>query len=148
MGQADSGLRGVDEIPPGGYDASQMRTTRATTTPKARRRARARRAVSMRQIQAVVDQIARQFSPRKVILFGSHARGRAGPDSDVDLLVVTDKPTDADSSLRILRAIDYGFSLDLVVCDEARLRRRILLGDFFLMDVTEQGKALYERTDR
>lgn len=30
----------------------------------------------------------RQFKPEKVILFGSHASGTAGPDSDVDLLVV------------------------------------------------------------
>ncbi len=28
------------------------------------------------------------FNPRRVILFGSAARGLAGPDSDIDLLVV------------------------------------------------------------
>jgi predicted nucleotidyltransferase len=36
----------------------------------------------------MVDRIVRQFQPERVILFGSHARGEAGPDSDVDLLVV------------------------------------------------------------
>jgi predicted nucleotidyltransferase len=29
-----------------------------------------------------------KFHPEKIILFGSHARGDAGPDSDVDLLIV------------------------------------------------------------
>jgi len=41
-----------------------------------------------RAIQAMVRRIVRRFRPERVILFGSHARGEAGPDSDVDLLVV------------------------------------------------------------
>jgi transcriptional regulator with XRE-family HTH domain len=32
--------------------------------------------------------IAERFHPERIILFGSHARGTASPDSDVDLLVV------------------------------------------------------------
>jgi predicted nucleotidyltransferase len=36
----------------------------------------------------MVGRIVRQFTPDKIILFGSHARGNAGPDSDVDLLIV------------------------------------------------------------
>jgi len=36
----------------------------------------------------MVERIVRRFAPEKIILFGSHARGDAGPDSDVDLLVV------------------------------------------------------------
>lgn len=39
-------------------------------------------------IRKMVRRIVRQFAPDKIILFGSHARGDAGPDSDVDLLVV------------------------------------------------------------
>ena len=39
-------------------------------------------------ITEMVERIVRQFDPEKVILFGSHARGDAGPDSDVDLLIV------------------------------------------------------------
>jgi predicted nucleotidyltransferase len=41
-----------------------------------------------REIQRMVRRIVRDFHPERVILFGSHARGEAGPDSDVDLLVV------------------------------------------------------------
>jgi len=36
----------------------------------------------------MVRRIVRRFHPERIILFGSHARGEAGPDSDVDLLVV------------------------------------------------------------
>jgi len=35
-----------------------------------------------------VRRIAERFSPDKIILFGSCARGDAGPDSDIDLLVL------------------------------------------------------------
>ena len=40
------------------------------------------------QIQKMVERIVGQFQPEKIILFGSHARGDAGLDSDVDLLIV------------------------------------------------------------
>jgi len=39
-------------------------------------------------IDEMVRRIVDRFDPERVILFGSHARGSAGPDSDVDLLVV------------------------------------------------------------
>ncbi|MFY4730924.1 nucleotidyltransferase domain-containing protein [Nitrospira sp. BLG_2] len=43
-------------------------------------------------VQAVIAEMVRRiverFHPERIILFGSHARGTAGPHSDVDLLVV------------------------------------------------------------
>lgn len=36
----------------------------------------------------MVARIVKRFHPDQIILFGSYARGDAGPDSDVDLLVV------------------------------------------------------------
>jgi predicted nucleotidyltransferase len=41
-----------------------------------------------KQIRHMVRRIVADFDPDQIILFGSHARGQAGPDSDVDLLVV------------------------------------------------------------
>jgi len=41
-----------------------------------------------RYIRQMVERITKRFQPEKIILFGSHARGHAGPDSDVDLLIV------------------------------------------------------------
>jgi len=45
-------------------------------------------------LQDIVDRLVRCSDPRRIILFGSRARGEAGPDSDVDLLVVEDQPFD------------------------------------------------------
>ena len=47
--------------------------------------------MTSRQLQRTIDgmvrRIVERFRPDRVILFGSHARGTAGADSDVDLLV-------------------------------------------------------------
>jgi predicted nucleotidyltransferase len=42
-------------------------------------------------LQRAVEVLAREMKPRKIILFGSTARGEAGPDSDIDLLVVLER---------------------------------------------------------
>lgn len=39
-------------------------------------------------IAEMVRRIVERFHPDRIILFGSHARGTADPNSDVDLLVV------------------------------------------------------------
>jgi predicted nucleotidyltransferase len=44
--------------------------------------------VSRRDIGKYVDSLARSFAPERVILYGSYARGDAGDDSDVDMLVI------------------------------------------------------------
>src|SRR5712692_6745559 len=44
------------------------------------------------QTNELLNEIKRRIlaasDPEQIILFGSHARGNAGPDSDIDLLVV------------------------------------------------------------
>ena len=106
------------------------------------------KSVTMRELRALARLIGTEFSPSRVILFGSHARGDAGPDSEVDLLVVTDRPMGNDTSLKIRRKFDYSFPLDLIVCDSRRLAQRIEAGDYFLQDAVRFGKVLYEKPDR
>jgi uncharacterized protein len=40
------------------------------------------------KIESLISEIAREFKPQRIILFGSYASGNATPDSDVDILVV------------------------------------------------------------
>ena len=47
-----------------------------------------RKRIPQTVIRRLARQIAKQFKPQKIILFGSHAREMAAPDSDVDLVVV------------------------------------------------------------
>lgn len=44
--------------------------------------------IAQTAIRQMTNRIAKRFKPDKIVLFGSHARGTAGPDSDVDLLVI------------------------------------------------------------
>src|SRR5713101_6179605 len=71
--------------------------------------------IPMRVIRRYARAIAEQFHPDKIILFGSHAYGTPHEDSDVDLLVVMPARNQIDQALRIDRAIDPPFLLDLIV---------------------------------
>jgi predicted nucleotidyltransferase len=97
------------------------------------------------EIQQLADDIVRHFRPEQIILFGSHARGEAGPDSDVDLLVVMPH---ADHSSRkaaeITQRVHPGrFPVDLIVRSPATLRERLSMNDWFLRDVMREGRVLY-----
>ena len=96
-------------------------------------------------IDDVVDQIATQFRPKQIILFGSYAYGQPRPESDLDLLVVMDTPLRQREQRRLIRqAINYNFGLDLIVRKPATLAQRLAWGDFFLREITEKGKVMYE----
>lgn len=69
---------------------------------------------------AMAEALAREFSPERIVLFGSRARGGASPDSDVDLLAivrsVTDRRALAVSMRRALRP--FGVPKDVLVLTE------------------------------
>jgi predicted nucleotidyltransferase len=106
-----------------------------------------RKSIPMRTIRALAKHIADNFDPDEVILFGSYAYGKPEAWSDVDLLVVMETPKgEAETSLEIYRALPrITFSLDIVVRSREVIERRKKLGDWFLIDITEKGKVLYER---
>ena len=87
-------------------------------------------------IRRMVEQIVDAFHPEKVILFGSHARGMATPESDVDVLVVMPTKDPVAQACRIRLAVEHPFPLDLLVGARAPGReiesgRPILAGDSF-----------------
>ena len=64
-------------------------------------------------LERVVEEICGQFGPTKVILFGSYASGQPGPDSDVDLLVVTLAPPNWREAHRFGMELESRFGLRL-----------------------------------
>jgi predicted nucleotidyltransferase len=101
----------------------------------------------MAAIRRYARAIARRFHPDKVILFGSYAYGHPHEASDVDILVVMPAANEIDQSIRIWRALDAPFPLDLIVRTPRNLRWRLAQGDWFLREVIDKGKVLYEKTD-
>jgi predicted nucleotidyltransferase len=70
--------------------------------------------VSLRQIRQFVAEIARQFEPQRIVLFGSYATGKFTVDSDVDLLVVMNcRGKTIEKEIQIRQAIHAPFPLDL-----------------------------------
>jgi predicted nucleotidyltransferase len=98
-----------------------------------------------KQIQGVCDQIVRWFHPERIILFGSYAYGNPSPDSDVDLLVVMQyEGSSREQAAKIRSLIDTPVALDLLVRTPEQISERLAMGDFFLSDITTQGKVIYE----
>lgn len=98
----------------------------------------------------MVRRIVRRFHPDRVILFGSHARGNAGPDSDVDLLVVM--PI---SGSRREKAIEIGVALhgfgvgkDIVVTTPEDFAWRKEIPGTIERPADREGKVLYGRPKR
>lgn len=108
-----------------------------------------RKRIPMKTIRAIADHIAEKFDPEEIILFGSHAYGKPTAWSDVDLLVVMDTPKgeELNKSLEIRKSLpSLTFGLDVVVRSRKVIEKRKKLGDWFLVDVTQKGKVLYERS--
>src|SRR5436309_391098 len=99
------------------------------------------------KIREMVRRIVERFHPEMVILFGSHARGTAGPDSDADLLVVmpltTSKRKQATEIDLALVGLDLGADVIVVTPEEVE-RYRDSVGTI-VQPALREGKVLYER---
>lgn len=97
-------------------------------------------------VESAVERIVEQFHPAKVILFGSHARGSAGPDSDVDLLVVMNvKESKRHQAVEIdLALADRTFPLDVIVVTPEEFERYRNVVGHILYPVAREGKVLYD----
>jgi predicted nucleotidyltransferase len=107
------------------------------------------RCAKLTEIKMQADRIVEKFAPEKIILFGSYARGNPTVESDVDLLVIVDtnKSTWKLSS-EISLALDHTFPLDIIVKTHQQIKQRLENGDFFIEDILNHGKIIYERTDQ
>ena len=97
------------------------------------------------EIKHLCEQIAREFRPHKIILFGSHAYGKPMWDSDVDLLVIMPfKGRHTSKAIEILNRLNPTTAVDLLVRTPKEVEKRLAMGDFFMREIIEQGKVMYE----
>ena len=104
--------------------------------------------VSLRVIRRYARQVAEQFDPDQIILFGSHAYGVPNADSDVDLLVVMPARNQLHQAYRIRLATDAPFPMDLIVRTPNKLQRFLDDGESFHTEIVSRGKVLYEKNGR
>ena len=92
-----------------------------------------------------IESIVRTYHPAQVILFGSQARGDAGPDSDVDLLVVFDEKVDRrERQVEIRRLLrDAPFAKDVLVASTIDLPNAAR--GTAIAEAIHEGVVVYER---
>ena len=97
---------------------------------------------------ALIEEAARRIVETapgaRVILFGSHARGEAGPDSDVDLLVVEPRVADRFAEIVRLQRVLAPLRLpaDVVVVSEAHVEEWGDVASTMLHDALREGRVL------
>jgi predicted nucleotidyltransferase len=98
----------------------------------------------------IIDEAGRRIAAAapgaRVILFGSHARGEAGPDSDVDLLVIEPHVRDRFAEIVRLQRVLAPLRLpaDVVVRSEEHVRDWCDVENTMLRDALREGRVLAE----
>jgi len=98
--------------------------------------------------EPLLRSIVAYFQPRRIILFGSRARGTFDPDSDIDLLVLVDDDAPADKlTLRagFDAASDYPGATDIVPCRLATFAARSNTVGTLCNTAVREGIVVYER---
>ena len=87
-----------------------------------------------------------EFSPERIILFGSHAWGHPNKNSDVDLLVVVSE-SDQPAPRRAARAYsclrEVPLPLDILVKTQAEVERTRHVPASLVNEIYERGRVLY-----
>ena len=93
-------------------------------------------------LSEVVRRLVEAYSPERIYLFGSVARGEAGPDSDYDIMVIV--PDDAPPERLAYRALrGTGTAADVVVWPRSGFERRARVAASLPATVAREGMLLY-----
>jgi predicted nucleotidyltransferase len=103
--------------------------------------------IPMAAIRRFARRIAERFHPQKIILFGSYAYGTPHNESDVDLLVIMPAYNVVNQAIRIGMAFERPFSFDLIVRTPKQIEMGFRDNNWFLREIVEKGKVLYEAPD-
>ena len=100
--------------------------------------------ISQKVLEKIVRRIVKIAKPQKIILFGSAARGKMGPDSDLDIQVVTDCDHRRNTARKI-RGQLFGINvpIDIIVAKPEDIER---YGDsigLIYRPALREGKVLY-----
>ena len=97
---------------------------------------------------SLLKSIVEVYAPRRVVLFGSRARGDDTADSDIDVVVVLDDNAPAEAlSWRLRNAARDGYSgpVDIIPCRESVLAERARALGSFADTVLREGVVVYAR---
>jgi uncharacterized protein len=93
-----------------------------------------------------VQRLVEAFRPERIYVFGSQARGTAGPNSDIDILIVVDE---TDEPMYRLDQQGYGvlepyrLPIELVFITRSDFERRLPTVASLPATVVREGRLLY-----
>ena len=103
--------------------------------------------ITEQAIQMMVERLVDRFDHDQIILFGSQARGTAGPSSDVDLLVIM--PVSGSKRARQLELRmalhDIAVPKDIILATPEEVARRRDIVGTIIRPALREGKVLYAR---
>lgn len=100
-----------------------------------------------KQVEEIASKIVDKFNPVRIVLFGSHARGDADDESDVDLFVEMESDRRPPERAIEVNAV-FGlrpWPLDVVVYTPAEVARLRKVRGTLLSVIEAEGEVLYER---
>lgn len=98
-----------------------------------------------RILDQMVATLVDRWRPERIILFGSQATGRAGMNSDIDLLVViSDEAYYRNVSVDMRRALDqFPSAKDIVVARHSTVERKGNVIGTVYREALREGRTLY-----
>jgi uncharacterized protein len=102
-------------------------------------------------LAAMVKTVVREIDPERIILFGSHARGDARVDSDIDLLIVEREPFGPGRSRwkeieRVRQCLSpFRIPKDILVYSSDEVAKWQHSINHIIARSLREGKLLYER---
>jgi predicted nucleotidyltransferase len=100
--------------------------------------------VSDGELASLVRGLRERYKPKRVILFGSYARGEAQPDSDLNLCLVVPEAGDwLERHAELLRRFDLpGAHLQPIIYTSRELESLRAEGHPFAREILEEGRVL------
>jgi hypothetical protein len=96
----------------------------------------------------LLDAVLEYFRPLRVILFGSAARGEAGPGSGIDLFVILDDnapPERLTLAAGYQSRRSYHRAADVIPCRDSVFRRKSRIAGTLAYTAAREGRVVYER---
>ena len=107
--------------------------------------------ISQKHIEEIIERIASNYKPEKVILFGSYAYGTATEESDLDLLVIVKSSKQPRyQRARGIRKHLWGIAdipKDILVYTEEEIKEWKEVEEAFITSIMKKGKVLYENKE-
>lgn len=100
-------------------------------------------------IEDIKEKIIKSYSPDEIILFGSYAYGMPSEDSDLDLLIISDKEKELPRRKRGLKLLSelkkYHFSKDILIYTSDEIEEWKNVKQAFITEVLDKGIKIYEK---